>query len=218
MNVAVVVPALQSNRYHPEGDLALFGDVTLLEWKLSQLREAFPLDHIYLSCPQQRVAQLAQFSLSKQVNLVQRPEGQSFLDFIASVCRMAPQENLMVAPPITPFMGADIYRRVLEAFANLGSEHDSVVTAVELREYIYDSQGKPVNFSSLVSRQEISPVFQVVNGCYLTPKETLLRNHHQYGERPLFLPVDRLSALEVKTAEDLQMARALLPNHIQTRL
>ena len=36
MNFAVIIPAQETNKYHKLGDLAPFGDTTLLEWKISQ--------------------------------------------------------------------------------------------------------------------------------------------------------------------------------------
>ena len=59
-NVAVVVPALDSNQYYSDGDLVRFGDTTLLEWKISQVLGVASKENIYVSTPSDKIIDLVQ--------------------------------------------------------------------------------------------------------------------------------------------------------------
>ena len=38
MNFSIVIPASEKNKYSKKGDLSNWGDTSLLEWKISQLK------------------------------------------------------------------------------------------------------------------------------------------------------------------------------------
>ena len=46
MSFAIIIPAQEKNRYHDQGDLAPFGQTTLLEWKIAQCKEFVELSQI----------------------------------------------------------------------------------------------------------------------------------------------------------------------------
>lgn len=47
-DLAIIIPVQEYNRYRKKGDLAPFGDTTLLEWKISQCKEFANEDQIYI--------------------------------------------------------------------------------------------------------------------------------------------------------------------------
>ena len=51
MKIDIVIPALKKNRYSPKGDLASWGNTTLLEWKISQARKINGIQNIYVATP-----------------------------------------------------------------------------------------------------------------------------------------------------------------------
>ena len=71
-NVAVVVPALDSNQYYSEGDLVKFGDTTLLEWKISQVLGITSKENIYIATPSEKIIDLVQ---NYGLNFIKRSGG-----------------------------------------------------------------------------------------------------------------------------------------------
>jgi CMP-N-acetylneuraminic acid synthetase len=56
MTCSVIIPAQKHNKYHKMGDLAPFGDTTLLEWKISQCKEFIQPECIYVSTDDDSIA------------------------------------------------------------------------------------------------------------------------------------------------------------------
>ena len=39
MDISIIIPATDKNKYHDKGDLSKWGSTTLLEWKISQAKK-----------------------------------------------------------------------------------------------------------------------------------------------------------------------------------
>ena len=55
MKIDIVIPALKKNRYSPKGDLASWGNTTLLEWKISQAKKINDIQNIYVATPDNEI-------------------------------------------------------------------------------------------------------------------------------------------------------------------
>lgn len=215
MDIAVIVPALHTNKYHPLGDFAPFGDVTLLEWKIAQLRKVFSLDQIYITSDKTDFDNLVRFSAYDQLKLLQRPQDLSFLELVQFICKSVPQPYVMIPFTITPFMGASVYGDMVALLEKHKDQYNSVVTAHKLHEYIFDHNGNGINFTKMVSRRDIEPVHLQVNGAYLFKKDAL-ETSFPYSRPCYFHNVNKFEAIEVKGAEDLEMARQLIPAYFSS--
>jgi len=58
-NAAVIIPALESNKYGPAGDLVEFGELSLLEWKITQVKSFIDVKSIFVSTPSDKIAKIA---------------------------------------------------------------------------------------------------------------------------------------------------------------
>ena len=48
-NINIIIPALEKNKYSEYGDLVSFGETTLLEWKISQVKRVKGIKDIYVT-------------------------------------------------------------------------------------------------------------------------------------------------------------------------
>ena len=59
MSFAIIIPAQEKNRYHDQGDLAPFGQTTLLEWKIAQCKEFVELSQINICSDSEVIKEIA---------------------------------------------------------------------------------------------------------------------------------------------------------------
>ena len=214
-NIAVVIPALDRNRYYHEGDLVRFGDTTLLEWKISQVLGFADKENIYISTPSDQIMELAQ---SCGVNFVKRSQSTEPSQWIPESVEPIEKEVILWTHVTSPFISAGDYRRMLDSFAGLPKGHDSLITVYKEAEYIF-FQNAPLNFDidKYKGRKEIEPVYRNTNGCYITPKESYRQNRKYFGRAPYYYEVDKLTSLEIKDIDHYEMALNLLSLYFKTK-
>jgi len=213
--IAVIIPALERNAYHDQGDLAPFGDVSLLEWKLSQVRKVVPERQVYISSPS---AAIWDFGEERGVNIIRRDIALDLSDMICQSIAGVSEEVVLWANVTSPFVSSKDYLSFIDAFKKMGSSHDSLLTAWPLKEYVFFG-GKPLNFElhRHISRRTIEPAYVFTNGCFVIRKELAVSLRSYIGTRPLLYEVDKLTALEIKDLADLNVANDLLTLYMKAK-
>jgi len=214
-NIAIIVPALDHNVYHQDGDLAPFGDISLLEWKLAQLKHVVDPVQVYVSSPSEKVLTIAQ---RQNVQVIRRDPGLSLAEMITFSLAQVQEETILWTNATAPFMGSHDYEECIAAFRAKEGSFDSLVSVYQLREYLfYDN--KPLNFSpgEHISRRSIEPAYQITNGCFIIGREAAVSRHSYIGSNPLLRIVDKLTATEIKDITDLNIANDLLALYMQKK-
>ena len=214
-NIAVVVPALDTNQYYPDGDLVQFGDTTLLEWKISQVMGIANKENIYISTPSDKIIDLIQ---SYGINFVRRSQGADLSQGINESVELIESEFVLWTHVTSPFISAGDYLRMLEKFFNLPKDYDSLITVYKEQEYIF-YKDVPLNFNidQYKGRKEIEAVYRNTNGCYITLRESYRHNRKYFGCKPYFYEVDKLTSLEIKDIDHYEMALNLLSLYFKTK-
>lgn len=209
MTFAVIIPVLDSNRYHEDGDLASFGELTLLEWKIIQLKEVFAADSIHVLCEPGKLERFQDYATPQGVTLMERAPGLSLIQALLHAFKSIGAEECMVAMTITPLISPKIYSDMLESFRRREESQESVVSVRRMQEH-YFFKGEPLNFSKNASREILDPVYRLVNGCYISPIGVLESRQSHFGANPLLFEIDDLAALEIKQVYDLEMASQMI--------
>lgn len=206
---AVVIPAQEQNPYHDLGDLAPFGDTTLVEWKISQCKQFSADSFIYLSTASDKIFEIAK---REGINAIKRSEDLSYGEMLSFTMQQISQEIIVWAIPTAPFVSGRLYENMLEKFLDL-TNYDSLVSVKKLKEYIF-FQNERMNFSEqFISRRDIEPVFQVTNGCYIAYKEHILKKQSLFGNNEFLYEIDDLAAVEIKDIEDFSFANNLISHY-----
>ena len=214
-NIAAIIPALDSNRYYPEGDLVLFGDTTLLEWKISQVSGLIDRESIYIATPSEKIAELAQ---NCGVKTIKRSQNTQSMEWIKECAKSVKDEIILWACVTSPFVSEGDYRQMLETFFTLPKNYDSLIAVYKEQEYIF-FQNAPLNFDidQYAVRNELNPVYRITNGCYIAHKESYHQNRKFFGHSPYYYEVDRLTSLEIKDINDYAMALNLLSLYFKAK-
>ena len=214
-NVAVVVPALDSNQYYSDGDLVRFGDTTLLEWKISQVLGVASKENIYVSTPSDKIIDLVQ---NYGVNFIKRSDGTAPSQWIKESVEPINKKIILWTLVTSPFISTGDYSSMLKTYSELPQKYDSLMTVYKEQEYIF-YQDAPLNFDvdQYKFRREIDPVYRVTNGCFITPRENYRQGRKYFGVSPYYFEVDKLTSLEIKDIDHYEMALNLLSLYFKTK-
>lgn len=214
-NVGIVIPALDKNQYYAEGDLVSFGDTTLLEWKISQVLGVAKKDNIFIATPSDKIIALAQ---DYGVQSIRRSDTNDSTQWIRESVEPIEKEIIMWTPVTSPFISARDYSKMMEKFFDLPGGYDSLMAVFKESEYIF-FKDKPLNFDiqNYKSRKALEPIYRITNGCYITPKESYLKNQKFFGQSPYYYEVDKLTSLEIKDIDHYEMATSLLSMYFKVK-
>ena len=215
-NISVIIPALDKNRYHEEGDLVRFGDLTLLEWKFIQLKKFTDKKNIYVTTPSRKVEKLVR---SCGINVIRRKVGIDLSRTVLDSVKEAGGETVIWTHATSPFVSSNDFKNMLERFRRLPKKYDSLISVFRLQEMmIYEN--KPLNFDMVKEcwRSAIEPVYRITNGCSIARRETCLEYGNHFGMKPFLFEIDVLSSMEIKDVEDLPIANEMISLFIKKEL
>jgi len=206
MDLSVVIPAQETNKYDELGDLAKFGDTTLLEWKITQFKEFVDKTNIYIASDSETIKNIAS---AEEVNYIERGSFETYGDLVTDIIVQVPSEVILWASVTSPFISPNDYKSMLSKFKSL-EKCDSLVSSLEKYEYAYYNNEK-LNFTmNMVPRNELIPIKLLSNGCYIVKKDKILKNNAIYGDNPYLYNLDYLSALEIKDFHTYEMSKELI--------
>ena len=205
MSFAVIIPALETNKYHKLGDLAPFGDTTLLEWKISQCKEFVKSSQIYISSDSELIEGIAQ---KEDVNFIKRKVGSCYQDMLIETIEKTDATDIIWINTTSPFMGENIYKNMYSKYKT--ENLISLVSVEKKKEYIF-FDNKKLNFSDVfVSRKDVKPIYIMTNGCYIIKKDMALKSQNLLSSSPELYEVDSFEASEIKDVQDYTIAKEMI--------
>lgn len=212
-NFAVIIPAQEKNRYHELGDIAPFGDTTLLEWKIAQCKEFIRSSQIYINSESKNIEEIA---IRSNVNFIEREPRLNYIDMVMRSIYKVKEDNIIWINCTTPFLNSKSYKTMANIF--LDNKIDSLIAVHKKRDYIF-FQDRRLNFTgNLMSRNEIEPVYILTNGCYIIKKEIALNSRSLFTESPYFFEIDSFESIEINNIEDYAFAKELINMYFKKEL
>lgn len=205
MSFAIVIPAQETNKYHKLGDLAPFGDTTLLEWKISQCKEFASSSQIYISSDSEMIKEIAE---KEEVHFIKRKIGLSYQDMLVETIDKIDTTDIIWINTTSPFMSTNVYKAMYQKYQT--EDLSSLVSVEKKKEYIFFNNHK-LNFSDdFISRKDIEPIYIMTNGCYIIKKNTALKSKNLLSSNPKLYEVDSFVASEIKDVQDYTVAKEMI--------
>jgi CMP-N-acetylneuraminic acid synthetase len=206
MTFAVVIPAQDANKYHELGDLAPFGGVTLLEWKIAQCKEFSKASEIYICSDSKVIKEIAE---NEEVNFIERQSNISYKEIIVNALDNVKECIVLWTNPTSPFLGLEDYllmKKKYESDENI----KSLVGVCNKYDYIYYNN-KRLNFlDKFIPRSELKPVQVVTNGCYIVDKKMAIKKESLYGNNSFLYELDYFSSIEIKDLHTYKISKELI--------
>jgi CMP-N-acetylneuraminic acid synthetase len=219
--VYAVLARIGSSRVYKK-PLQKFGNTTLIEWKVDQLK-SIKNAKILVSSDSDEILDLVKgdrVEIHKRNKQYAQDHYSSFSDVIKHIAEIAVGrfgEDIHIAftYPVTPLMSTQDYNKANEEYEQnvINGSFDSLVAVNLLKEYLWDDNG-PINYkadSTHMQSQLLPNIYKVTNSLYMAPASVMLEKNYFLGEKPYLFQTDKLSAVDIDTMEDLELARALMP-------
>ncbi|MBU0580539.1 MAG: hypothetical protein KKA19_05120 [Candidatus Margulisbacteria bacterium] len=214
--ISVVIPALETNRFAPEGDLVAFGDLTLLEWKITQMRKVVENKQIYVSTPSEKAIAIAKRA---GVNVIKRVENGELRNLIEQCANEVKENDILWTNATSPFVSAADYKSMIKEYAILDQKYDSLVAVYKIQENImYGDRALNFNIESISERVDLEPVFKITNGCFIAKKDIYQAYGKYFGKKPYLYEVDKIASLEINSIESFEITRDLISLFIKKDL
>lgn len=214
MSYAVIIPAIETNKYHKLGDLAPFGDTTLLEWKISQCKEFVKSSsQIYISSDSKLIEGIAQ---KENVNFIKRKVGSCYQDMLIETIEKTDATDIIWINTTFPFMNASIYKNMYSKYQT--ENLISLVPVERKKEYVF-FDNKKLNFNdAFMSRSDIKPIYIMINGCYIIKKDIVLKSQNLLSTNPDFFEIDSFEATEIKDIQGYTIAKEMISIYFKKEL
>ena len=213
-NINIIIPALEKNKYSEYGDLVSFGETTLLEWKISQVKRVKGIKDIYVTSSSNLIKNLCK---KNDVKFLQRKSNIALAKLHKIIGKKFKNEYLLWVNPTAPFFaGKDIYD-FIKKFKKNSRKNDSAVTCYREQEYFF-YKNKSLNFDSsknTVSRDKIKSLARITSGAYLIKGSLAYKNGILLGKKPYFYYTNWLQSLELKTTKQIHLFNGLLENYLK---
>lgn len=214
MSFAIIIPAQETNKYHKLGDLAPFGDTTLLEWKISQCKEFAKSSQIYISSDSEIIKDIAQ---KEEVNFIKRKSQIAYRQIIKDTLLEVKEDTIIWTNPTSPFLGYKDYQLMIKKYAN-DENINSIVSVYSKYDYVY-YDNKRLNFSeTFTPRNELRPVQIVTNGCYVIKKDIAIKKESLYSDSPFLYELDYLTSIEIKDMHIYEISKELISSYFKKDL
>ena len=217
-DIAVIIPVREgSSRIEKKIFLPFHNGMSLLEWKIDQLRQVQSADRIFISSNSTRVEDIAG---ATGVEFLPRDDylsvghQASFSEVICGVVQQVPTAHFAWVTVVVPLMHP---REYAEGFALYLDQvvrqerFDSLVSVNLLKEYFWDDKG-PLNYRAdreHTISQELPNIYRVTNGLYMRSRADTLREGYFLGPNPLRHRVRKLAGIDIDEREDYEAALAM---------
>ena len=202
------IAAQETNKYHELGDLAPFGDTTLLQWKISQCKKIVEDDCIYISSASDKVEDIC---IVENINYIRRT-GLNIENELKLFSNKNRESTIIWANTTAPFLGNIEFLKMYYKF--IDSKCDLLVSVLEKKDYVFYNKEK-VNFKGFFTdRASIDPVFIATNGAYIFNNNAVNQSNNILDtEKIYFYKLDKLSAIEIKDIIDYSISKDLISIH-----
>ncbi len=189
----------------------------LLYIKLQQLLAAESIDEIILSSDDDKVFEVARMFADPRLQMVRRPahlaQSSTLTDeLIAYVPSIIEEGTVLWTHVTSPFLPADAYDKMFQAYYDYLDEYDSLMSVSPLRTFVWNKQNA-VNYDRKKEKwprtQTIEPLYEVNSGAFIADIDIYKRLHDRIGERVQMFELDFWESFDIDWPEDFELAEII---------
>lgn len=191
----------------------------LIENKLQQLTASKRIDEIILSTNDEICINIASKYISdRRLRIIPRPESlclssTNLQDLIRYVPTITEAEHILWGHVTTPICGAEVYDRAIDVyFSMLKKGYDSLVSVVELKNFLLNKQGKLINNTTPLlwpRTQDLFPLYEINHAMFIASKEIYVTTGNRIGKNPFLYLMNKLQSFDIDWEEDFAIAEMI---------
>ncbi len=217
-DISVIIPVREgSSRIKSKIYLPFHEEMSLLEWKVTQLKKVQKSSKIFLSSNSENVKNIA-FKMGVEFlprsDYLSTNHDATFSEVITGVVENIPTNHFAWVTVVVPLMKPSEYREGFKEYLDKvvkSEKNDSLVSVNLLKEYFWDNNG-PINYRAdrhHTISQDLPDLYRVTNGLYMRSKIDTLREGYFLGKNPYFHNVGKISGVDIDEYEDYHISLAL---------
>ena len=217
--VNVFLPMRAGSERIPKKNTKTFAGIDggLCSIKINQLLESNLIKDIIISTNDPEVINISNSFNSHRIKVIWRPEelASSYTstdDLIRYVPKIMPDGHILWTHVTSPFIGSDIYNRLVETYFEHIALNDSLMTVTKLQKFIWNSS-EPINYDRNVEKwprtQTLEPLWEVNSGAFITSKEIYKKRMDRVGIKPYLYQLSEEVSFDIDWWPDFGMAEAI---------
>lgn len=218
VEVTAIIVARGGSVRLPRKNLLQINGETLVSRKIRQLQEAREITRVVVGSDDDDILRVAEESGAEAVR---RPA--VFCDervtpangMIGNMMDLIQSDVVVWAHCTNPLLSAGTYDRAVRSFFEMeGQGFDSLVSVFELREHLWDSGHKPLNYDPYgpthVLASQLAPMFAQDGGIFIQRYQAMKGNSYFFGRVPYLFEVPKEELMDVNTPHEFAVAKAFI--------
>lgn len=216
MKITAVIPVRAGSQRVKGKNFRPFGDTTLLELKIRTLLQVPELDAIIVNTNSDDAIRIVENYPDGQGKLSwQRREeyyaasGCGVSDFFEHLGKTTDTDIFVHTPCTSPLIKPETISQCIRLYLD-SKDCDCVTTVIGVREFLWQD-GRALNYDTLdaPNSQDLPDIVALSFGATVISREDLIKNRYIVGQRPKFVRVQELEALDIDTPLDFHIAEML---------
>ena len=222
--VSAVIVARGGSVRIPSKSLLQLNNESLIERKIHQLQQCKNVNRIIFGSDSDEMLNVAK---AAGAEVVRRPDFYcdekvaSANDMIGNMMNLIKTDIVVWAHCTNPLLSAKTYDKAIAQFISLYPEYDSLLSVVELREHLWNSDKTPLNYNPYgprhVPARELSPYYMQDGGIFIQPYNQMKQNSYFFGKKPYLFEIPNEEFLDINDKRDYLLARAILDSQTKSK-
>lgn len=213
--ITAIVPVRKESSRLKDKNILPFGDSTLLEYKLSQLKQVKELNQIVVSSDDNEILAIAS---RYDVYTMKRPKEYAvrecpFGKFVEYICKQVESDDILWACCTSPFVDDKLYSYSINLYnKKLYEDYDSLISIQKLNRFVMDKNG-PINYQKGLKHRnsdQLDDLLLFTNGVVIAPRLKMIEWKYIWGNIPYLLEVDKKTGIDISDQYDYEVAKYLL--------
>lgn len=214
--ITAIIPVRKGSRRLKDKNISLFSGSTLLEYKISQLKNVESFSKIVVSSDCDIMLNIG---LQQGVDVHKRADEycdeitKTFGETVSHICSSVEGDHILWATCTSPLVEPSDYINAINIYKNLDLNiYDSIMSVELIKRYLW-SETAPINYKlgiGHVPSQDLPSLYRVTDGILIAPRNKMIEWNYFHGPNPFKFELSKRSSIDIDDLLDLECAKAWL--------
>ena len=209
-SVVAVVPVRTGSSRVPNKGIRPFGNTSLLEHKIQNLKKVKGLTEIVVSSDGKDVLDIARQAgvsthLRSEYYASSKCTGSEFFENLAKSIQ---GDIIVYSPPTSPFVRPETVERAILEYKS--KDCDSVATVHPVKHHMWlDNSAMNYDILNSPNSQDLPDIQRITYGVCVNSSKNMIKCKNVVGLKPFLLEIDEIQAIDIDTILDFKFAEYL---------
>jgi len=209
-----IIPVRKNSERIKYKNLKKFGDSSILEIKIKQLKKISLIDDIIVNSDWNEALELAH---KLEVKTYKRDpifasSNTTASDFYKNLAETLSNEYkyVMYAPPTSPLLKNETITNVIKYYFNNINTNDSIVTASNIKKFLW-KDNQPINYDiyNVPKSQDLPNIYALNHAIVINSRDFWINNKSLVGKNPIIYKISDIESIDIDDPIDFEIAEFL---------